>query len=235
MKKIGIIGGLGPEATVEYYNGIINSFKTEKADLVYPEIIIYSVNMSVFIGLMKEKHYDKAVDEVISKLVSLQKAGADFAAITANTPHMLFSEISERSPLPLISIVEVTRDECLRKGYRKTGLFGTGFTMNSTFYQDVFNKSGIEVILPDEGDRNVINTKLFSEIEIGIFRDDTRQTLIGIMEKMKAEHDIDSLILGCTELPLILTQPEYAGMPMLNTTMLHVGAIVRKCIEQNSL
>ncbi len=232
MKTIGIIGGLGPEATVDYYNGIINSFKNEKGDLFYPEIIIYSVNMSEFIGLMKEKKYDQAVDKVVEKAESLHRAGAEFIAITANTPHMLFDRITARSPLPLISIVEATCRECLRRGFRKPGLMGTGFTMNATFYQDVFKKSGIEVILPSEEDKEIINHKLFSEIELGIFREDTRQLLINITGKMVSTDGIDSMILGCTELPLILTSPEYAGIPMLNTTKIHVDAIVKYCIEQ---
>lgn len=229
MKTIGIIGGLGPEATVEYYNGIIAAFKNDRADLVYPEIIIYSVNMSEFIGLMREKKYDQAVDKVIEKAENLYRAGAEFLAITANTPHMLFEQISSKSPLPLISIVEATREECIRNSFRKTGLMGTGFTMNATFYQDVFRKSGIEVIMPSDEDKKIIDHKLFTEIEIGIFRDDTRELLIGIIEKMKRDHNIDSMILGCTELPLILTEQAYDGIPMLNTTQIHVDAIVREC------
>lgn len=232
MKRIGIIGGLGPEATVEYYNGIIDSFKNDKADLVYPEIIIYSVNMSEFIGLMREKKYDAAIDKIVEKAYSLKDAGAEFAAITANTPHMLFDEISKRSPLPLISIVEVTGEECLRHGYKRTGLFGTGFTMNSTFYADAFSKKGIEVVIPEPDDKELINQKLFSEIEIGIYKDETRQMLIDIISRMVKNDKIDSLILGCTELPIILTEPEYAGIPMLNTTKLHVDAIVKHCLRE---
>lgn len=229
MRTIGIIGGLGPEATVDYYNLIIEAFKT--GDLNYPEIIIYSVNMSVFIGLMKEKRYDEAVEIMVSKTESLKKAGADFAAITANTPHMLFNQMQERSALPLLSIVEATCKECKRQGLKRAGLMGTGFTMNATFYHDVFSANSIEVILPGEGDKELINRKLFSEIELGIFKDETRQLLISIIEKMVREQHIDSMILGCTELPLILKENAYAGIPMLNTTKIHVDEIVRYCRE----
>jgi aspartate racemase len=231
MKKIGIVGGLGPEATVDYYNGIINAFKNDKGDLVYPEIIIYSVNMAEFIGLMREKKYDQAIDKVVEKIESLDRAGAEFIAITANTPHMFFDQISERSPLPLISIVEETCEECLRRRFRKPGLMGTGFTMDATFYQDVFSLSGLEVIMPSEEDKKIINHKLFSEIELGIFNDNTRELLITIIERMIRIRGIDSMILGCTELPLILTEAVYAGIPMLNTTRIHVDAIVRYCKE----
>ncbi|HLP71367.1 MAG TPA: amino acid racemase [Bacteroidales bacterium] len=225
MKKIGLVGGLGPEATVDYYNLLINAFKNGKGDLNYPEIVIYSMNMSEFIGLMKVKKYDEAVQKLVDTIDSLRRAGAEFAAITANTPHMLFDQISSRSSLPLISIVEATLEECKRKGFRKPGLMGTGFTMNATFFQDVFKKSGIDVILPSNEDKEIINQKLFSEIELGIFKDETRQILISITGKMAEEHQIDSMILGCTELPLILTDTVYGGIPMLNTTLIHVNSI----------
>lgn len=227
MKRIGIIGGLGPEATVDYYNGIINAFKNGSGDLNYPEIILYSVNMSVFVGLMREKKYDQAADQLIGKIESLKRAGAELAAISANTPHMLFDRISERSALPLISIVEATSDECRRKGLKKAGLLGTGFTMNATFFADVFSKYGMEIIMPDDGDKELVNTKLFTEIELGIFKEDTRRMIIGIIEKMVREKNIDSVILGCTELPLILKEQSYAGIPALNTTRIHIDAIVK--------
>lgn len=225
MKTIGLVGGLGPEATVDYYNGIIDAFKT--GDLNYPEIIIYSVNMSVFIRLMKEKRFDEATQEVVKKIISLERAGTEFAAITANTPHMLFEQINAISPLPLISIVEATLDECLRQGYSRPGLLGTGFTMRSSFYQDVFRRKGLDVIMPEKSDIDEVDFRIFSEIELGIFKEETRQMLIGVTEKMARDQKIDSMILGCTELPLILRETSYDGIPMLNTTKIHVDAIVK--------
>ena len=139
--------------------------------------------MAEFIELMKEKKYEEAVQKMVEKAESLKKAGAEFAAITANTPHMLFDRIQERSALPLVSIVEATCRECKRQGLKRSGLMGTGFTMNGTFYQDVFIKNGIEVIMQKK-DKAIINQKVFSEIELGIFRDNTRQLLISITEKM---------------------------------------------------
>ena len=229
MNKIGLIGGMGPESTVDYYNSIIDSFKeSNRGILNYPEIIIYSVNLSEFLNLMKAKEYDKIVDLLVDKLNALKNAGADFAAITANTPHILFDRINERAPLPLISIVEATCEEVRRQGLKKPGLFGTGFTMNGTFYQEVFGRYNIPVLVPDEDDRRIINEKLFSEIELGIFKKETRSLLVVLIQKMVRDQGIDSMILGCTEFPLILTEPEYAGVPMLNTTRIHVDAILKK-------
>ena len=232
MKKIGIIGGLGPESTIDYYKEIINTFKNESEDLNYPEIIIYSVNMSEFLGLMKEKKYDQVTAYLLEKIEGLKRAGAEFAVLSANTPHLLFDRLKEKSGIPLISIVEATCEECIKKGLKRPGLLGTGFTMEASFFPDVFKKHGIDVIMPDKEDKELINYKLFSEIELGIFKDDTRRILIRIIEKMVQEQHIDSLILGCTEFPLILKEAFYAGVPILNTTKIHVDAIIKYCVEE---
>jgi len=231
MKKIGIIGGTGPEATVDYYKEIINAFKNGSGDMNYPEIIIYSINLGKLMGMMRTGKYDDAIAYLVEKIACLQRAGAEFAAISANTPHLFFDRINEISPLPLLSIVEVTCAESLKLGLKRPGLFGTGFTMDASFYPDIFRKQGMEVVMPDPEDKELINFKLFSEIELGIFTDETRELLILIIEKMIREKQIDSLILGCTEFPLILTEPQYAGIPMLNTTKIHVDAIVKYCLD----
>lgn len=233
MKTIGIIGGLGPEATLDYYKEIINCFKTENGEMNYPEIIIYSVNMADFLEPMRAKDWDAAAEYILAKIRALKHAGADFAAISANTPHLLFEKIKEKSPLHLISIVEATREEASRRGLHHPGLIGTNFTMNASFYPDTFRHFGMKVTVPDEEDKQLINKRLFNEIELGIFKDETRQELLDITEKMVKEKHIDSLILGCTEFPLILTEPQYAGIPMLNTTKIHVNAIVKYCLEES--
>jgi len=228
MKTIGIVGGLGPEATVDYYKEIINCFKTGGGEMNYPEIIIYSVNMADFLAPMKRKAWDDAAGYLLDKIRALKNAGADFAAISANTPHLLFEKIKADSPLPLISIVEATREEASKRGLKNPGLIGTGFTMNASFYPDTFSKYGMNVVMPGDEDKKLINHRLFTEIELGIFKDETRQELIDITRKMVEEKHIDSMILGCTEFPLILPDAEYAGIPMLNTTRIHVEAIVRE-------
>ncbi len=229
MKKIGIIGGTGPEATVDYYKEIINAFKDGSGDMNYPEIIIYSINLGKLMGMMRAKQYEDAIAYLVEKIGCLEKAGAEFAAISANTPHMFFDRIRENSPLPLISIVEATLNETIKRGLKRPGLIGTGFTMDASFYPEVFKTKGIEIVAPGRDDRELINFKLFSEIELGVFKDETRELLIGIIEKMVREQQIDSLILGCTEFPLILTETEYAGISMLNTTRIHVDEIVGFC------
>jgi aspartate racemase len=233
MKKIGIIGGLGPEATADYYKEIIKRFNEmdSSGSLNYPEMIIYSVNMSMLMSYFRKKEYTQAVDYLVSCIGNLKNAGADFAAISANTPHLLFNEIKLKSRLPLISIVETVRDEAIRLKLKKTGLIGTKFTMQATFYQEVFNPVGIEMIIPSDKNIETINEKLFSELELGIFKPETKTLFLEIIQEMKEQYHIDSLILGCTEFPLMFTEKEYLGIPFLNTTGIHVDSIVRECIS----
>jgi aspartate racemase len=231
MKRIGLIGGLGPEATVDYYQEIIHAFKSTGEEMVYPEIIIYSVNMSEFLVMMRKQEYDQAVSYLLNKINTLISAGVDFVAITANTPHLLFNRLKEKVGIPLLSIVEATCKEALVKGLKRPGLFGTGFTMNASFYPDVFKRYGLEIIMPGKKDKELIDHKLFSEIELGIFKEETKELLIGIITKMVNEQQIDSIILGCTEFPLILTESDYAGIPVLNTTRIHVKEIVSYCLN----
>lgn len=232
MKKIGIVGGLGPVATIDYYNEIINYFNERDNNLVYPEIIIYSLNMSDFLALMKEKNYVKVVEMFNDILKSLRNAGADFAVISANTPHLLFEEIKKFSVLPLISIVEATCEEAKALKLKRTGLFGTKFTMEASFYQDIFQKQGIKVLPPKKDDIEVINQKLFKEIELGIFKEETKQQLLEIVRKMRKEFSIDGLILGCTEFPSVFREKSYFDIPFLNTTRIHVNKIIEYCLSK---
>lgn len=226
MKKIGIIGGLGPEATVDYYNAIINRYKEiNNGALNYPEIIIYSVNMDFFIGKVKDGKYDEAVDYLSIGLSALERAGADFIAISANTPHLFFDELQKRVSVPMISIVEATARQVKKSGLKKVGLIGTLFTMKNDFFAKVFKQFDIEIVVPNDDDKEFINQKLFTEIELGIFKDETRKELEEKILKIQNESGIEGIILGCTEFPLILKEKEYNGVISLNTTEIHVNEI----------
>ncbi|MBN2613919.1 MAG: amino acid racemase [Bacteroidales bacterium] len=232
MKTIGIIGGLGPEATGDYYREIISRMNelNRGGELNYPEVIIYSVNMSKFLGMLQKKDYKVAAGYIASCIEKLASAGADYAAISANTPHMLFNEIKNQVSIPLISIVEACKTKTVNMGLKRCGLFGTRFTMEADFYPALFAQHGIEVLIPDNNDVLRINELLFSELELGIFKEETRSELLGIVQKMITHQGIDSLILGCTEFPLMFTEGQYLGIPFLNTTRIHVEEIIRECL-----
>lgn len=233
MKTIGILGGLGPEATVDYYKEIIKSFNkiNNKNSLNYPQMVIYSVTMSKFIGLLQENNFTEASDYLVESINNLKKAGAHFAVLSANTPHLFFNEIQARVDLPLISIVETCAQQASNLGLKRCALIGTKFTMKNDFYAKVFHRFNIEIIVPDDRQIETINAKLFNELELGIFKDETREELLQIVADIKNEQYIDGVILGCTEFPLMFTQPGYLDLPFLNTTAIHVEAIVKECLS----
>jgi len=232
MKTIGILGGLGPEATVDYYKEIVKAFDQINGDgsLNYPEIIVYSVNMSKFIGLLQDENYTEATAYLVQCLAGIKKAGADFAVLSANTPHLLFQEIQAKVDLPLISIVEVCAEKAQAIGAKRCALLGTKFTMQSDFYKQVFHRRNMDIIVPDNEQMELINTRLFKELELGIFKDETKAELLDIVADLKDKYDVDAVILGCTEFPLMFKQEKYLNLPFLNTTKIHVDAIIKSCV-----
>lgn len=231
MKKIGIVGGLGPEATVDYYKRITSFFHHYNQSLSTPEIIIYSVDLAELFSMVSEQQWDALVAWLVSKLTALKNSGADFALISANTPHIVFDSVNALSPLPLISIVEVTLDCVKSLGLKNVGLLGTKFTMEANFFGDRFAKEGISVLVPSAQEQAYIQEKLVNEIELGIIQEETRQGLLGIIKNMIERDHIEAVILGCTELPLILSDREF-GIPLLNTTALHVESACRYCLGE---
>jgi aspartate racemase len=230
MKKIGLIGGVGPESTIDYYRQIISAFNARYNDLTYPEIFIYSANLNKLIKFVEAKNWSELTKWLLAKIHILHTAGAEFAAIASNTPHIVFNEISSKSPIPLLSIVEETSKKAQQMKLKKVGLLGTKLTMEADFYKKPFILKGISVVVPTDKEQQLIHHKLFSEIALGIIKEETQEKFMAIIKRMVAENKIDSLILGCTELPMILKNNSYS-IPFLDTTAIHCKSIVKYCIE----
>ncbi|MEW6674349.1 MAG: amino acid racemase [Thermodesulfobacteriota bacterium] len=230
MKRIGIIGGIGPESTVDYYKQIISAFNNRYPELAYPEIILYSANLNELMTFFESQNWTGLAEWLLLKIRSIHRAGAEFAAIASNSPHIVFDDIRSKSPVPLLSIVEATCDKALKMGLKNVGLLGTQLTMASDFYKKIFRSHGVSVVVPTVSEQQHIHHRLFSEIELGIIKDSTREELLAIVKRMLDEESIDSLILGCTELPLILNESPY-GIPFLNTTAIHCESIITYCIH----
>ena len=230
MKKIGIIGGLGPESTIDYYKRIIAFFHHQNQSFSTPEIIVYSVDMAEMFSMLTEQRWEALTEWLAGKVTALKNAGADFAVISSNTPHVVFDQLVAQSSLPLISIVTATLESAQAMGLKKVGLLGTGFTMQTNFFGESFAKKGIAVVVPNTQEQHYIQDKLFTEIELGIFTDETRQGLLAIVDTMKNRDGIEAVILGCTELPLILDM-DGSVVPFLNTAAIHVDAICKRCMQ----
>ena len=231
MKTLGIIGGLGPESTIDYYGRIITLYRERTGDGSYPQFIINSVNLKKGLDFMDANNLPGMADYLVEEIGKLILAGATFGLISANTPHIVFDEVASRSPIPLISIVEATCATAKAKKLKRLALFGTRYTMQASFYPKVFSREGIELVVPDAKDQEYIHDKYLSELVPGKFLPETRARLLGIVDRMKAEIDIDGVILAGTELPLILRDADHKGIPLLDTTKIHCQAAVAEMLS----
>lgn len=226
MKTAGMIGGIGPESTIEYYRLIIALYREQTRDRSYPPILINSIDLTKMLDLIGANQFVEVTDYLAGEVQKLARAGADFGFLAANTPHIVFNEIQLKSPIPLISIVEATCEAAQALELKKIGLFGTNFTMQRSFYPDVFSKAEIMLAVPEPNEQSYIHDKYMNELVNGIFLPETREELLSIVSHMIEEQDIEGLILGGTELPIILNDFEYMGIPFLDTTKIHVERVV---------
>ena len=226
MKTIGIIGGIGPESTIDYYRKIIAAYREYDVNGNFPKIIINSINMSEMLKLLGADRFDEIADNLVVEFGKLAAAGADFGLLASNTPHIIFDKVRKSSPLPLISIVEATCKKVKEIGLQRVALFGTKFTMNGGFYDQVFSQHNIQVFIPNDIDQSFIHEKYLKELVKGNIQDDTKSELLAIASKMKREYDIQGLILGGTELSLILQNGDAPGVHIIDTTDAHVESIL---------
>lgn len=231
MKTLGIIGGIGPESTIAYYRQVVALYRQRKKDGSYPQIIINSIDMKKMLDLIEANELVELTDYLSGEVRKLASAGADFGLLASNTPHIIFDELSNQSPIPLLSIVEAALAETKKLGLKRVGLFGTRFTMQGRFYGDVFSREGVTLIVPDVEEQIYIHDRYMSELVNGVFLSETRERLLAIVDRLKAQENIEGLILGGTELPLILREETYGGIPFLDTTRIHVGRAVAQMLS----
>ena len=225
MKKVGIIGGIGPMSTLDYYSGIINGVRAKTKDENYPEILINSINMTKMLILISDDNWESIIDLLLVAIKDLAAAGADFAAIASNTPHIVFDKVQRQSTLPLISIVEATCEYARTKNVKKAVVIGTRATMRSGLYTKALDKYNISAVVPSESDQMAIHNIVFPKLEDGIIVPEDKMKMLEIVESLITRHNGDALILGCTELPLMIKDNDI-DIIMLNTTQIHINAIV---------
>jgi aspartate racemase len=226
MATLGIVGGLGPESTIDYYRRILEGWKRDDP-FSTPSIIIDSLDVNR--GLHLVEHDRPGMIEYLSaSILRLAAGGADFAAMAANTPHVVFDDLVARSPIPLISIVEACAEEAQRRDLRRLGLLGTRFTMEGSFYPEVFARRGMAIVAPNDEERAWIHDRYVGQLLKGEFREDTREGVKSVVRRLREEENIDGIILGGTELTLLLADATVEGIPALDTTALHVAAIVER-------
>jgi aspartate racemase len=223
---VGLVGGLGPEATIDYYRRILAAWEQRRPGSA-PAMVIDSLDATHVLRLAASDRAALA-DYVLGSVRRLEAAGARFAVITSNTTHVVFDEVAARCSIPLISIVETCADEAARLELKRCGLIGARFTMEAPLYPKAFARRGLEIVVPDELDRAWIHDRYVGQLLKGDFRDDTRAEFVSLVRRLHEKHALDAVILGGTELPLLLQTPTVAGLPTLDTTGLHVAAIIQR-------
>ncbi|MGD0265493.1 MAG: amino acid racemase [Candidatus Methylomirabilota bacterium] len=231
MKTAGIIGGIGPESTIEYYRLIIAAYRQQKPDGSYPSFLINSIDMTKMLDLIEANELVAVTEYLLREVQKLAKAGADFGALASNTPHLVFDALRRQSPIPLVSIVETACEAVKAIGLKRVGLLGTRFTMQGRFYADVFSRAGITLVVPTMDEQAYIHSKYMSELVKGLVLAETRERLLAIVDRLTENEGISGLILGGTELPMILGGATGAGIPFMDTTRIHVERIVAQILS----
>ena len=230
MKLIGIVGGIGPESTIDYYRLFISTYRERRPDGGYPPVLINSIDLARALKLVSSNDLAGLAAYMLEEIRRLARAGATHGLLSSNTPHIVFDELRRASPIPLISIVETACRTAAERKLKRVGLFGTRFTMQGGFYQKVFARDGIAVAIPGPEDQEFIHDTYLNELVNGVVLAATRERYIAIARRMKREQDIGALILGGTELPLLLRDAIGIGMMLLDTARLHVEAAVSELL-----
>ena len=221
-KTIGILGGMSPESTVAYYEYITRTYTARFGDYAYPQILIYSVSFQAYVDWPKEDRWDLVAEGLIQAARSLELAGADVILIATNTMHIVFDEVASNVGVPMLSLLDAVGDAIEARGMDTVGLLGTAFTMEKTFYHRALADRGIRVLVPQPGDRKRVNDVIYDELVAGTIRDTSRQDFLAIVEGL-AERGAEGVILGCTEIPLLVSE-EDSELPLFDTTTIHAEA-----------
>jgi aspartate racemase len=226
LNIVGIIGGIGPESTVDYYQSIITRFQERLGSKdILPELVINSINMYKIFELISTGKYEELIQFLTDAVQKLAKAGADFAVMSGNTPHLVFDQVQERVDIPMISIVEATFAQSRELGLERIGLIGTKFTMENEFFKMPFISEHKEIFVPTPDEQDYIHRKIVAELEKGIVNGETKTGFLEIIQQMVHRDQLEGIILGCTELPMIIKKNDLE-IPVLNTTEIHVNKIV---------
>lgn len=231
MKTIGLIGGMSWESTLEYYRIINETTKLKLGGLHSSKCIMYSVDFQEIEELQHQNKWDELTDIMVNAAQKLKDGGADFIIICTNTMHKMASDIENNIGIKLLHIAEATGNQIIKREMKKVGLLGTKFTMEGNFYKDVLkDKFDIDVVIPDEDEREVIHEIIYEELCRGEIDDSSREKYIRIIESLTLK-GAEGIVLGCTEIPLLIKQKD-VSIPIFDTTTIHAISAVEFALEQ---
>ncbi|MBB6497574.1 aspartate/glutamate racemase family protein [Methanococcus maripaludis] len=234
MKTIGLIGGLSWESTLEYYRTINQSIRDKLGAPHSAKCILYSVDFAEFDKLSHDEEWDIIAEKLTDIAKTLEKAGAEGILICTNTMHTVADSVSENINIPLVHIVDAVAEDIKQKNIKKVGLLGTKFTMEQEFYSGrLKEKHGIDVIIPSDEERDVIHNVIYKELVSGIIKDESRQKYLKIIDNL-VENGAEGIILGCTEIPLLIKQ-EHCSTVIFDTSKIHAEAAVNFALKDSKL
>lgn len=221
-KKIGILGGMSPESTIAYYEYITRTYTRRFGDFGYPEIIIYSVSFQPFVDWPSQGRWDLVTDALVESAHHLEKAGADFIIIATNTMHIVFDKIQDRVGIPMLSLLDAVGQVISEKNLKKVGLLGTRFTMQDSFYANALKKYGVEILVPQGKEAEIVDATIYNELVKGVISPASKEKFLGITQTLERQ-GAQGVILGCTEIPLLINK-EDTNLPLFDTTTIHAEA-----------
>lgn len=221
MKKIGLVGGTGPESTLSYYKKLNDDIDRLTNGESMPDVCIESVNFRKAWEYVVNDNREALTEYLAEKIRLLKAGGAQVISLTAVTMHMVFEELEKRTGVTLVSIPRAVCEEIVKHGIKKVGLLGTMVTMEQDYMKKDLLAAGVEVYVPNVEERALVAKRIFEELERGIVKESTLQEFQQIMERMKAEDGIEGVILGCTEIPLLLN-PGNCPVPCFDSVEIHI-------------
>lgn len=225
MKTIGLIGGMSWESSLEYYRIINEQTKLRLGGLHSAKILLYSVDFFEIERLQHSGRWDEATEIMIDAAERLERGGAEFILICTNTMHKMANEVQNAVKIPLLHIADATADKIISAGKKRVALLGTKFTMEQDFYKGrLFDKYGLDVLTPDEDERNRVHRIIYNELCLGNISQNSKESFIEIIGKL-VKKGAEAVILGCTEIPLLIQQNDVEVL-LLDTTKIHAEAAV---------
>jgi aspartate racemase len=234
LKTVGIIGGMSWESTIPYYRQINEGVRDRLGGLNSAPMVLVSVNFAPLAEMQSEEAWDRIGEEMASAARCVERAGADFLLLASNTMHRVAEEVETAVSIPFLHIADTTAAAIRKAGFKKVGLLGTAFTMEQAFYRDrLAVKHGIEALIPGSGERAMIHRTIYEELCCGEIREESRARFLKVVDDLAAR-GAQGIILGCTEIPLLVT-PEHTDIPLFDTGKLHTAGAVEIMMEDNDL
>jgi len=229
VKKIGIIGGLSAESTFEYYKIIVREYNKRKGGVSSPLIVIDSLDLQQISDLMEKSEWGEVKNHLVNSAQNLVNAGAEVIILATNTPHMVFNDLIKEVTVPMISIMDATAEKIQQQNINKVVLLGTKYTMQASFYPETLKKYNIEIITPELEDQLIINDIIWKELAHHIITNESKQAYLDVISKLKSK-GAQGVILGCTEIPLLIKQ-EDSPIPVFDTTTIHALKVLNYAMD----